>query len=157
MLNSSVDLIYRGGFFMFRLILIFILSIFINGCVNLQEKKIETSADKDVSKKKIEEVSSESKKTELPTPTVSEKAIKESVADVSTNRIIVSVPGMVCQMCVHGMRKVFKDSVQNAEKDVQVDLGKKTVTLNLLTALSDDDIKKKVVQAGYKVDKITRL
>lgn len=75
----------------------------------------------------------------------------------SAHQVVVSVPGMVCQMCVHGMRKVFKDSVRNAEKDVQVDLGKKTVTLNLVTALSDQEIKKRVVQAGYTADKIQRL
>ena len=80
-----------------------------------------------------------------------------TVHDVSKNQVVLSVPGMVCQMCVHGMRKVFKDSVQSSDKDVQVDLDKKTLTLNLLTELSDDDLKKKVVQAGYKVDKITRL
>ena len=77
--------------------------------------------------------------------------------EASAHQVVVSVPGMVCQMCVHGMRKVFKDSVENAEKDVQVDLGQKTVTLNLVTALSDQEIKKRVVQAGYEVDKIQRL
>ncbi len=77
--------------------------------------------------------------------------------DAETNRVVVSVPGMVCQMCVHGMRKVFKDSVQDAEADVQVDLGKKTLTLNLTAALSDAEIQKKVVQAGYKAESITRL
>ena len=75
----------------------------------------------------------------------------------SAHRVVVSVPGMVCQMCVHGMRKVFKDSVKNAETDVQVDLGKKTVTLNLVTALSNQEIERRVVQAGYKADKIQRL
>ena len=82
-------------------------------------------------------------------------AQKEAVS--SAHQVVVSVPGMVCQMCVHGMRKVFKDSVKNAEQDVQVDLGKKTVTLNLVTALSDQEIKKRVVQAGYTADNIQRL
>ena len=139
-----------------RLILTFILCAFISGCVNLQEKKTEASNSQEVSKKQVETPNAP-QKTEVSTPTVSKQKVEESITDMSTNRVVVSVPGMVCQMCVHGMRKVFKDSVQNAEKDVQVDLGKKTVTLNLVTALSDADIKKRVVQAGYQADKIIRL
>jgi len=129
----------------------------ISGCANLQEQTAD-SVSKEASKQKTEiSAPNASRKTKASAPDVSEKRIKKSTADVSENRVIVSVPGMVCQMCVHGMRKVFKDSVKDAEKDVQVDLGKKTVTLRLITALSDEDIKKRVVQAGYQVNKITRL
>lgn len=143
----------------FILILILILALFgfISGCVNLQEQTAD-SVSKETSKQKADTFAPNlSKKTEASAPDVSKKKIEKSTADVSANRVIVSVSGMVCQMCVHGMRKVFKDSVKDAEKDVQVDLGKKTVTLSLVTALSDEDIKKRVVQAGYQANKITRL
>jgi len=135
---------------MLKLVLIFIMSVCIGGFANP-----EKDASGSVSEKQVEAVSDQPGKTEASALLVSMKVAENPV--LSANRVIVSVPGMVCQMCVHGMRKVFKDSVQNAEQDVQVDLDKKTVALNLAVALSDEDIKKKVVQAGYKVDKITRL
>ena len=117
---------------------VFMMFVLIGICTNLQAKKSnEVSKAADV--------------------TISTGTPEVSVPGTENNRVVVSVPGMVCQMCVHGMRKVFKDSVQNAERDVQVDLGNKTVTLNLITALSDTEIEKRVVQAGYKADKIQRL
>ena len=56
-------------------------------------------------------------------------------------KVVVDVPGMVCQMCVHGMRKNFKSAVNDAEKDVLVDLEKKTVTVQLKAKISEDEIK----------------
>ncbi|MCY4643376.1 MAG: heavy metal-associated domain-containing protein [Bacteriovoracales bacterium] len=72
-------------------------------------------------------------------------------------KVILSVPGMVCQMCVHGMRKAFKDSVKNPETDVIVNLDTKVVTLDLSRALSDDDIRARVKETGYNVAKIKRM
>lgn len=72
-------------------------------------------------------------------------------------KIKVHVPGMVCQMCVHGMQKQFKSAVKNAEKDVQVDLDTKIVTVNTVGVLSDEDIKERVKNAGYNAEKIERL
>ena len=71
-------------------------------------------------------------------------------------QVEVSVPGMVCQMCVHGMRKTFKDSVKDPKKDIMVDLDKKIVSLNLAKSLSDADIKQKVKDAGYNAVAIRR-
>lgn len=73
-----------------------------------------------------------------------------------SKEVVVSVPGMVCQMCVHGMRKAFKDAVKNANQDVHVDLASKRLRLNLSAQLSDDEIKQRVRNAGYKAQAITR-
>lgn len=70
-------------------------------------------------------------------------------------KVVVDVPGMVCQMCVQGMKKNFKSAVNNPDKDVLVDLDKKTVTVTLKEKISDDEIKKRVNDAGYNAKKIT--
>ena len=70
-------------------------------------------------------------------------------------KVKVDVPGMVCQMCVFGMKKNFKSVVEDNEKDVIVDLEKKTVTLNLKSKISDEEIKKRVSDAGYNAKSIT--
>lgn len=70
-------------------------------------------------------------------------------------KVVVDVPGMVCQMCVQGMQKNFKSAVNNVEKDVIVDLDKKTVTVNLKAKISEDEIKERVKDAGYNAKKIT--
>ena len=72
-------------------------------------------------------------------------------------KISIQVPGMVCQMCVQGMRKVFKNDVSNPGRDVSVDLDKKLVHVNLSNTLSDSEIKKRIKNAGYNVKTITRL
>jgi copper chaperone CopZ len=69
--------------------------------------------------------------------------------------VVVEVPGMVCQMCVYGMKKHFKSAVKDSEKDIIVDLEKKTVLVKLSKTISDDDIKKRVKDAGYEAGKIT--
>ena len=74
---------------------------------------------------------------------------------VFAQKIVVDVPGMVCQMCVKGMKKNFKTAVENPDKDVMVDLNKKTVTVNLKKKISEDEIKQRVEDAGYNAKKIT--
>ena len=74
---------------------------------------------------------------------------------VFAHTIVVEVTGMVCQMCVQGMNKNFKSAVVNADKDVLVDLDKKTVTVNLKKKISEDEIKERVKDAGYNAKKIT--
>ena len=69
----------------------------------------------------------------------------------------IDVPGMVCQMCVFGMKKNFKSVVNDPEKDVIVDLEKKTVVVNLKEKITEDEIKKRVNDAGYNAQKITWL
>ncbi len=71
--------------------------------------------------------------------------------------IKVHVPGMVCQMCVQGMQKQFKSAVNDAETDVQVDLDEKIVTLKTKVPITDDDIKKRVQNAGYNAKRIIRI
>lgn len=77
--------------------------------------------------------------------------------NVFAEKVIVEVPGMVCQMCVQGMKKNFKTAVENAEKDVVVDLDKKTVTVDLKEKISEEEIKKRVNDAGYNAKSITWL
>jgi copper chaperone CopZ len=73
------------------------------------------------------------------------------------NKIVVEVPGMVCQMCVQGMQKNFSSAVDNPQKDVVVDLDAKTVTVKLNKKISDQEIKKRVRDAGYNAKNITWL
>lgn len=70
-------------------------------------------------------------------------------------KVVVEVPGMVCQMCVQGMKANFKSAVENPDKDVVVDLDNKTVTLNLKEKISNEEIEKRVQDAGYNAKKIT--
>lgn len=76
---------------------------------------------------------------------------------VFAQKVVVEVPGMVCQMCVQGMKKNFKSAVENADKDVVVDLDKKTVTVNLKSKISDEEIQQRVKDAGYNAKKISWL
>ena len=80
-----------------------------------------------------------------------------STSLVAQVNVKIDVPGMVCQMCVFGMKKNFKSVVKDAEKDVVVDLDKKTVVVNLKEKISEDEIKKRVNDAGYNAKKITWL
>ena len=72
-------------------------------------------------------------------------------------KVKVDVPGMVCQMCVFGMKKNFSEVVADKESDVIVDLEKKTVVVNLKEKISDEEIKKRVSDAGYNAETITWL
>lgn len=74
--------------------------------------------------------------------------------NVYAAKVTVTVPGMVCQMCVQGMKKNFKSAVENPDKDVIVDLDKKTVTVSLKEKISDEEIKKRVNDAGYNAKEI---
>ena len=70
-------------------------------------------------------------------------------------KVVVKVPGMVCQMCVQGMKKNFKSAVNNPDKDVIVSLDDKTVTVNLKKKITDEEIKQRVKDAGYNAKTIT--
>ena len=59
-------------------------------------------------------------------------------------KVKVDVPGMVCQMCVFGMKKNFSEVVEDKEKDVIVDLELKTVTVHLKEKISEDEINKEL-------------
>ena len=74
---------------------------------------------------------------------------------VFAQKVLIEVPGMVCQMCVQGMQKNFKTAVVDPEKDVIVDLDKKTVTVTLKKKISEKEITDRVNDAGYNPEKIT--
>lgn len=69
----------------------------------------------------------------------------------------IDVPGMVCQMCVQGMQKNFKEVVNNPQKDVIVDLDKMTVTVTLSKEITEKEIRNRVQDAGYNAKKIDWL
>jgi copper chaperone CopZ len=74
----------------------------------------------------------------------------------STGQIVVHVRGLVCDLCIQGIKKQFS-SVAAAES-VDVSLEKKTVTIRVKpgAVLSDDTIKEKLQDAGYMAATIER-
>ncbi len=78
-----------------------------------------------------------------------------STSVFSQVKVKVDVPGMVCQMCVFGMKKNFSSVVEDKEKDVIVNLEKKTVTVILKEKITDEEVKKRVSDAGYNAKAIT--
>ena len=76
---------------------------------------------------------------------------------VFANEVQVKIPGMVCQMCLFGMRTHFKDSVKDPKKDVHIDFDKGILSLKNLSPLTDDEIKARVEKAGYNAKEIIRV
>ena len=76
---------------------------------------------------------------------------------VFANTFTADVKGMVCQMCVMGMRKSFGPYVKNKEKDISVDLEKSTLTVTLINKMEDKKIINLVKDAGYNAEKIIWL
>ncbi|MGB0454819.1 MAG: hypothetical protein ACPGJV_14005 [Bacteriovoracaceae bacterium] len=69
----------------------------------------------------------------------------------------VKIPAMVCQVCVHNIKSVFKSKVENTETDVEINLKTKIVSLKLLEKLSDEEIRTLVeTDTEYKVLEIKR-
>ena len=70
--------------------------------------------------------------------------------------IDVKVKGMVCSFCIQGVEK--KLSSEKSVEKFNVDLNKSSVFIWLREAekLSDEQIKKLILDAGYDVEKITR-
>ena len=75
---------------------------------------------------------------------------------ILAQKVTIDVPGAVCQMCVQGMKKAFKDAVQNEERDIIVNLDTKKVILNLVTNLTNVEISKRIKDAGYNAQSIHR-
>lgn len=75
---------------------------------------------------------------------------------VQAEIVKVDVNGMVCSMCIQGIKKKFSnvDHITN----VDVDLDKKVVTLSThgKNDVADDKIKNLITEAGYEVVNITR-
>ena len=79
-----------------------------------------------------------------------------SLSPALAQKITIDVPGMVCQMCVQGMKKAFKNVVSNSDRDIVVNLDTKKVHLNTSKAITDKQISKRVKNAGYNVKSILR-
>lgn len=69
----------------------------------------------------------------------------------------VKVDGMVCAFCAQGIKKKFAENP--AIESCEVDLEKKEVTLSFRKdqKMSDEDIRKTIVEAGYKVHRLERV
>lgn len=72
------------------------------------------------------------------------------------NQIVVSVKGMVCGFCAQGITKKFEK--EPAVEKVDVSLEKKIVTLQLKDkqSISDEHVKKLLLESGYNVEKIEK-
>jgi len=69
-------------------------------------------------------------------------------------KIIIGVDGMVCSFCAQGITKKFK--AEKAVSSVDVKLEDHKVTLETKSALSDDQIKSIIKDAGYSISSIVR-
>jgi periplasmic mercuric ion binding protein len=69
----------------------------------------------------------------------------------------VKVDGMVCAFCAQGIKKKFAENP--AIESTEVDLDKKEVVLAFRPdqKMSDDEIRKAIVAAGYKVNLLERV
>ena len=65
------------------------------------------------------------------------------------------IKGMVCQMCVMGMRKSFGPYVKHKEKDINVNLDDSTLTVRLKEKMEEEKILSLVKDAGYNAENIT--
>lgn len=83
-------------------------------------------------------------------------AASPAAASHGGKHVFVKINGLVCDFCAQSMKKVFgkKEPVAG----VDVDLTAKLLTLSLKNGgnLSDDDITKGIVDAGYAVVEIKR-
>lgn len=79
-----------------------------------------------------------------------------SPAFVSAKTISVQVQGMVCSFCAQGIEKKFK-ALNDVEK-IRVSLETKLVDIDTKDGrdISDEQIKKIIVESGYEVIKIVR-
>ena len=73
---------------------------------------------------------------------------------VLAEKITVGVNGMVCAFCAQGITKKFK--AEKTITSVDVKLEEHRVTLETNAPMSDEQIKKIIVDAGYEVSKIER-
>lgn len=78
-------------------------------------------------------------------------------ACVFAETVTAKINGMVCAFCAQGIEKKFKS--EESVKDVKVDLDSKLVTIEVKEGakLSEDKLRKIIVGAGYKVEKIESL
>jgi len=70
--------------------------------------------------------------------------------------ITVTVKGMVCSFCAHGINKSFRKN--KAVQNITVDLDTKLVTIEVKDgqALTDKEVEQTVNDAGYDVLKLER-
>lgn len=70
--------------------------------------------------------------------------------------VYVTVNGMVCSLCAHGLNKKFLE--HESVESVDIRFEEKLVVLSLKegTEIKDDEVKQVVEWAGYEVAAITR-
>ena len=81
-----------------------------------------------------------------------------AVAETSTRTgdALVTVNGLVCDLCARALEKVF--SKEAAAKAIDVNLDTKIITINFNDgqSLSDDRVTELVLDSGYNVEGIER-
>lgn len=75
-----------------------------------------------------------------------------SFCAIANTRVEISVKGMVCSFCAHGIEAKFKKIDQVSGIDVDLDKGK--VFLDLKEKLDESLIRKIITEAGYSVEEI---
>jgi len=75
---------------------------------------------------------------------------------VYAETVKVDVNGMVCSMCIQGIKKKFGNVEHVTEVDVNLDNKVVTLTTHGKNDVSDETIKKLITEAGYDVVKIAR-
>ncbi len=79
---------------------------------------------------------------------------KENIkTEINTMQKTMKIEGMMCQHCVAHVTKALQGVEGVAQ--VEVNLKKKTATISLKSAVSDETLIKAVVEAGYEVKKIS--
>jgi copper chaperone CopZ len=79
------------------------------------------------------------------------------LAHASQARVIdVGVNGMVCDFCAQSLKKLFGKQEAVEKVDISLETKKITVTLKPDMQLSDDTVKKLVVDSGYAVESVSR-
>jgi copper chaperone CopZ len=79
-----------------------------------------------------------------------------STAHAKATEANVKVSGMVCGFCASKLEKTFKE--QDSVEEVHIDLDKKNIHLIFKDSknISDDQIKKIITDAGFKVVDLAR-
>lgn len=69
----------------------------------------------------------------------------------------VQIDGMTCSSCVKSITSKLKEHPEVADVSIDLKKGQGKITLHSNKTLSEEQIKKSIVDAGYEVTKITVL
>lgn len=73
-----------------------------------------------------------------------------------TRQILISVNGLVCAFCAHGIQRALGKEAATDQVDVDLEAGRVTIDLKPEGDISDDRLRKLLTDAGYTVTGIDR-